>query len=154
MRTNKLYIVLGMLVALAFLGGPVARAGVTDEATTITFSAPIEIPGHALPPGTYLFKLADDGAYPNVVQIFNSDGTKLYASVQTIPTEMQRPPDNTAITLAEQGSGAPDALLKWFYPGCQTGHEFMYSAQEDKELTQDKQQTIVVNPNSDTYAGD
>ena len=36
-------------------------------------------------------------------------------------------------------------LLKWFYPGSFTGHEFVYSKQEAMELAQDKQDTIVVN---------
>ena len=50
--------------------------------------------------------------------------------------------------------GKPDALLKWFYPGRETGNEFVYSKQEEKSLAQDTQQTIVANqhtvPNSET----
>src|SRR5947209_16133455 len=46
----------------------------------------------------------------------------------------------------------PDALLKWFYPGRDTGHEFVYSGQQEKQLAQDTQQTIVANqqPTSDS----
>jgi len=61
------------------------------------------------------------------------------------------------IQLPEQGSGKPDALLTWFYPGCLTGHEFRYSAREEKQLAQARQQTIVVNSkatNSAVQAGD
>jgi hypothetical protein len=58
------------------------------------------------------------------------------------------------VALAEQGAGQPDVLLKWFYPGRETGNEFLYPKQKEKELTQDKQQTIVANrptnANSDT----
>jgi hypothetical protein len=61
------------------------------------------------------------------------------------------------ITLAEQGGGKPDALLKWFYPGLDTGHEFVYSEQQEKQLAQDTQQTIVANQstnaNSEMGAG-
>jgi hypothetical protein len=35
--------------------------------------------------------------------------------------------------------------LKWFYPGRDTGNEFVYSKQTEKALEQDKQQTIVAN---------
>jgi hypothetical protein len=35
--------------------------------------------------------------------------------------------------------------VKWFYPGHETGNEFVYSKQQEKELAQDKQQTIVAN---------
>jgi hypothetical protein len=49
------------------------------------------------------------------------------------------------VALAKQGAGQPDALLKWFYPGRETGNEFVYPTQKEKELAQDKQQTIVAN---------
>jgi hypothetical protein len=60
-----------------------------------------------------------------------------------MPTERQEPTDDTAITFAEQSGGNPEALLKWFYPGRLTGHEFAYSNRQEKELAQDKQQTVV-----------
>jgi hypothetical protein len=77
------------------------------------------------------------------VRIFNADGTLPYATVLTIATERSYPTGDTAVTLAEQGAGNPNALLKWFYPGCVTGNEFLYSKQKEKELAQDEQQTIV-----------
>ncbi len=49
------------------------------------------------------------------------------------------------VALAERGAGQPDVLLKWFYPGNETGNEFLYSKQKEKELAQVKQQTIVAN---------
>jgi hypothetical protein len=63
--------------------------------------------------------------------------------------------DNTAVTVAEQGAGNPDVLLKWFYLGEQTGHGFVYSKLLEKEITQDRQQTVVANrqPNSGYEAG-
>jgi hypothetical protein len=47
------------------------------------------------------------------------------------------------VALAEQGAGQPDVLLKWFYPGRETGNEFLYSKQKEREMAQDKQQTVV-----------
>jgi hypothetical protein len=49
--------------------------------------------------------------------------------------------------------------MKWFYPGQLTGNEFLYPKQKERELAQDKQQTIMADqrkePNSeDTGAGD
>ncbi|HEX4163942.1 MAG TPA: hypothetical protein VHZ55_00580 [Bryobacteraceae bacterium] len=156
-RINKLYVIIGMVISLGLFYSIAADADEADEATTITFSAPVEIPGHVLPAGTYLFKLADDGSDPNVVQIFNSAGTKLYDMLPTTPAEREQPSGHTAVTLVQQGSAEPDVLLKWFYPGSAIGHEFMYSTQEDKVLAQDKQQTIAAGPrtrNSETQAGD
>jgi len=152
MKISKRYIAVGMIIAFTLFFELAAHADESNQATTITFSQPIQIPGQILPAGTYSFKLLDSNSDPNVVQIFNSDQTHLYATLQTVATERQDPTGDTAIALAEQGGGKPDALLKWFYPGRDTGHEFVYSGQQEKQLAQDTQQTIVANqqPTSDS----
>ncbi len=154
MKINKGYIVVGLIIAFSLFFGLAAHADESDQSTTITFSQPIQIPGQVLPAGAYLFKLEDSNSNQNIVQVFNADGTVLYATLQTIATERQEPTGHTMVALAEQGAGQPDALLKWFYPGRETGNEFVYPTQKEKELAQDKQQTIVANhptvSNSDT----
>jgi hypothetical protein len=159
MKTNKGYIILGLMIALTLFFELAAHAELMDRSTKLTFSEPIQIPGEVLPAGTYLFRLADGDSGQHVVQIFNADGTIPYATVLTIATERPYPTGDTAVTLAKQGAGNPDARLKWFYPGCLTGNEFLYSKQKEKELAQDKQQTIMAGqtkePDSDiTGAGD
>ena len=144
MKINKRYIAVGLIIAFSLFFGLAAHADESDEATKITFSEPIQIPGQVLPAGTYLFKLAS-GDDLNVVQIFNADRTVLYATLSTIATERPEPTDHTVVALAEQGAGQPDALVKWFYPGREIGNEFVYPGQKEKELAQDKQQTIVAN---------
>jgi Protein of unknown function (DUF2911) len=157
MKINKRYIAVGMIIAFTLLFELAAHADESNQATTITFSKPIQIPGQILPAGTYSFKLLDSNSDPNVVQIFNSDQTHLYAMLQTVATERQDSTGDTAITLAEPGAEKPDVLLKWFYPGNLTGHEFVYSDQQEKQLAQDAQQTIVANQstnaNSEMGAG-
>jgi hypothetical protein len=143
MKIKKGYIAVGLIIAFSLFFELAAHADEFDHATTITFSQPIQIPGQVLPAGSYLFKLGNNGSALNMVQIFNADRTVLYATVQTIPTERQEPTGHTVVALAEQGAGQPDALLKWFYPGGETGNEFLYPDQKEKELAQDKQQTIV-----------
>jgi hypothetical protein len=69
----------------------------------------------------------------------------LYATLGTVPAESRRPIDDTTVTLVEQGTGKPDVLLKWFYPGQETGHEFVYSSQFEKQLGQDRHENIVAN---------
>ena len=144
MKIHKTYIAVGMIIAFALFFEIAAHADVADQATEITFNQPIQVPGQILPAGTYLFKLADADDL-NVVQIFSSDGTHLYATLQTIPTESRQVADDTTVALAEQGAGKPDVLLKWFYPADDTGHEFVYSNQLEKKVAQDKQQTVVAN---------
>ena len=80
----------------------------------------------------------------NIVRIFNTSGTELVATVQTIPIERATETDGISITRAQRPDGQPDALVTWFYPGMDTGHEFIYSTQVETELTQDAEQTFVV----------
>jgi len=145
MKTNKLYIVVGLIIAFSLFSELAAHADESDQATTITFNQPIQIPGQVLPAGTYLFKLANIDSGRDFVQIFNSDRTHIYATLQTIPTDRHDPSGQTVITLAEQGAGKPDVLLKWFYPGNLTGNEFLYSDQKEKELAHAEQKNIVAN---------
>src|ERR1700741_2705419 len=141
MKINKMYIVIGMVVAFALFFELAAYADLGDQATKITFSEPIQIPGQVLPAGTYLFKLANSDTEQNLVQIFSADRSVLYATIQTVPTERFEPAGNTTITVAEEESGQP-VLVKWFYPGNLTGHEFVYSKEREKQLAQERQQTI------------
>jgi hypothetical protein len=142
MKINRGYIAVGLIIAFTLFFELAAHADEWDQATTMTFNEPIQIPGRVLPAGTYVLKLADRDSDLNTVQIFNSDRTVVYGTFQTIPTDRREPTGDTVIDLAKQGGGQPDALLKWFYPGDSTGHEFVYSKEKEKELAQDQQQTI------------
>jgi hypothetical protein len=130
---------------LGLLFGTTAYADEADQQTKLTFSAPVEIPGHVLPAGTYIFRLADNGSDPNIVQILNSDGTRVYATLQTLSADRQNVRSDTTITLAEQGAGRPDALLRWYYPGSEIGHEFLYAPKQEKQLAHDRREVIASN---------
>src|SRR4029077_14041642 len=99
MNINKGYIAIGLIIAFGLFFELAAHADESDQATTITFRQPIQVPGQVLAAGMYLFELADRGAEPNVVQIFNSDRTVLYGTFLTIATERQEPTDDTSVTL-------------------------------------------------------
>jgi hypothetical protein len=122
MRVNKVALLIGFAITSVLFFEVAAHANEVKQSTKVTFSQPIEIPGEVLPAGTYLFRLPDADNL-NIVQIFNSEGTRVYATLQTISTERPQPTDNTAVTLVEQGAGRPEALLKWFCPGDTDGHE-------------------------------
>ena len=143
MKIHTTYIIIGLIVAFAAFFELTAHADELDQSTILTFSQAIQVPGRVLPAGTYLFTLTSSDADRNLVQIFNSDHTYLYGMFQTIPTERRSSTDDPAITFAEQGSGKPNAILKWFYPGRLTGHEFLYSSRQEKELARDTQETVL-----------
>jgi hypothetical protein len=122
---------------------PVARADQHDQATQLTFSQPVQIPGRVLPAGTYWFVLADDIVNRNIVQVFNSDRSRLYATVETINAERPRPTSRTAITFAERQSMQQNAIVTWFYPARTSGHEFVYPKSVEQELGQASRHTVV-----------
>jgi len=144
MRIHKLYIVLGLLIALGVFFELTAHADETNESTQITFSKPVQIPGQVLPAGIYLLQRADSNE-PSVVQIFSVDRRVLFATLLTVPAEREEATGDTAITLTEETTGKPNVLVKWFYPGRTTGHEFVYSQQQEQEIAQARQETFVGN---------
>ncbi|MCL5746069.1 MAG: hypothetical protein M1541_19430 [Acidobacteria bacterium] len=106
----------------------------------MTFSGPVEIPGvhlkgwRVLPAGTYVFRIVDSQSNRHIVQIFNKDETKVYATILAIPNYRLRPTGKTAVTFRERPAGQPPALRAWFYPGRQWGEEFVYPRAMAMEL--------------------
>jgi hypothetical protein len=145
MTFSKLSVIAGFIVALTLMFESAAHATEYDQLTKITFSQPVQVSGQVLLAGTYEFVLANSSATRDMVRIFNADGTELVTTLQTVPIERAKVTDGTAITLAERGDGQPAAVMTWFYPGEDTGHEFVYPKQVEAELAQDAKQTFVGN---------
>jgi hypothetical protein len=123
--------------ALALTGLTIvpAMADQWDKETHFEFSAPVEIPGQVLMPGKYVFKLGGESDR-NVVQIFSEDengNRKLKATVLTIPKYALETPEKPAIRFEERASSGPEAINSWFYPGDNTGWEFVYPKSERLE---------------------
>src|ERR1700726_4883809 len=76
-----------------------AQASDLDQATKLTFSQSVQIPGQVLPAGTYWFVVLT----PNAVRIFNSDQSKLVATLLTNSAEVLTPADKTTVTFADRG---------------------------------------------------
>jgi|SRR5579875_1486177 len=115
------------LVVLTFV--PRAQADQWNKKTTVTFSAPVEIPGvgaQILPAGTYVFKLMDSSSDRNIVQVLSEDETHVYSTILAIPDYRLKPTGKTVMTFKERAEGQPEAIRAWFYPGSQWGQEFVY----------------------------
>jgi hypothetical protein len=117
-----------LAVALFILASRGARADEFDQLMVFTFSGPVEVPGVVLPAGTYQFKLADPNGDRNVMEIRNEDGSKLYATVATIPEERSAPTGKAVVTFEERAAGSPEAIRAVFYPGETTGMSLVYPA--------------------------
>lgn len=122
--------VLCCALAFAAIVAPGARADEHDKLTYFTFSGPVQIPGHTLPAGTYMFKLADSPSNRHIVQVFNKDGSKLYATILAIPDQRLDPADKPVVMFKETPAGTPSAVRAWFYPGNTIGDEFVYPKEQ------------------------
>jgi hypothetical protein len=123
---------------------PAARADEWNQKTKMTFAQPVELPGRVLAPGTYWFVLLNSDSDRDIVQVFSEDWSYLYATLSTIPTDRQQATDETEIKFAERPYDKPEAFLEWYYPGLLTGHEFLYSHKQQKELARDGQRDVLV----------
>jgi hypothetical protein len=117
-------------LAFAAIVAPSARADEHDKLTYFTFSGAVQIPGQTLAAGTYMFKLADSPSNRHIVQVFNKDGSKLYATILAIPDQRLDPAGKPVVMFKETPAGTPSAVRAWFYPGNTIGDEFVYPKEQ------------------------
>jgi LPXTG-motif cell wall-anchored protein len=135
-RLNALWLG-GFLAVSSFLAQPV-RADEWNKRTEFEFSAPVEIPGKVLAPGKYVFELEDSDSDRNIVQVFSKDSAgneTLVATTIAIPDYTSDTPDKPIVHFEERQPESPEAIHSWFYPGDNTGWEFVYSKGETPEAT-------------------
>ena len=117
--------------------------GLYDKKTVVTFSAPVEIPGKVLTPGTYVFKLLDSSSDRNIVEVYDKDEKKLYATILAVPDYRLKPPDKPLISFEERPSNTPEAIKAWFYPGDNYGFEFVYPHERAVTLAKRTNQNVL-----------
>jgi hypothetical protein len=135
------------LVALVFAIR--VKADEWNRKTTVTFSAPVEVPGvgaQTLPAGTYVFKIADTLGDRHIVQIFNKSMDHVYTTILAIPNYRLKATDKTVMTFGERAAGQPEAIRAWFYPGHRWGEEFVYPKYRAVELAKLTNQPVLATP--------
>jgi len=121
---RRVVLMLGCVLAFGWM--TTARADEWNKKTTMTFNQPVELPGIVLPAGTYVFKLLDSTSDRHIVQVFNADETKIFATILAIPDYRLTPTDKTVVHFTERPRNTPEAVHEWFYPGDNFGQEFVY----------------------------
>ena len=122
------------LMGSAFV--PSLKASEFDKKTTFTISQPVAVEDTILPAGQYVLRLLDTPTR-DVVYIFNGEGTRLIKMLLPIHAERSEPTDKTDFSFYDSTAGQPAALHTWFYPGEETGFEFL-----------PPQSTAATNPNA------
>lgn len=118
----------GSLALSLFVTKP-ARADEMNKRTEFQFSESAQIPWRVLTPGKYVFELANDQSDRNIVQVFSEDSNgklSLVENVLAIRDYTSNIPDKPIVRFDERPSGTPEAIHSWFYPGDNTGWEFVY----------------------------
>src|SRR2546428_8901039 len=118
----------GLLALTCFLAQPVL-ADEWNKKTEFQFSGPVQIPGKVLAAGKYVFQLLDSDSDRNIVQVFLEDSNgneSLVATLMAIPDYISDTPDKAIVHFEERPSGTPEAIHSWYYPGDNTGWEFVY----------------------------
>ncbi len=121
----------GLCFAVA---APALHAGEWNQMTDFTINEPVEVPGHVLSPGSYVFKLTDTNTNQNTVQIYTKDMKHLVGTFLTVPDYRLRTPSKAIMNFKERAAGSPEAVKAWFYPGDHYGHEFVYPKTEAVKL--------------------
>jgi hypothetical protein len=111
------------LMSSAFV--PSLKASEWDKKTIITISQPVTVEGTLLPAGQYVLKLQDFSGSQDVVYIFNGEETRLITTVLAIHAYRLQPTDKSDFSFYETPAGQPAALRRWFYPGENSGFEFL-----------------------------
>jgi Protein of unknown function (DUF2911) len=141
MQVRKMSFILGLVLAVAIVS-PVVDADEINQATKVTFSQPVQIPGKTLPAGSYLLQLAGSLSDREIVQVFN-DKHELLTTLFAIPRQRAAAGEHTAFVLANKGEGSPEAVVAWFYPGSTEGHQLLYPKSERQQLGRVKTETVV-----------
>jgi hypothetical protein len=144
MNTKVIHAVLVtlLLVLVGAALAPNVRADEYNKKTIMTFDQPIEIPGQILPAGTYTFKLLDSQSDRHIVQIWDADGTHLIATVLAINNVRLKPAGKTIVKFAERSGDNPEAVKVWFYPGDNSGQEFVYPKHRATQLAMQSNNSV------------
>jgi hypothetical protein len=143
MRLMRLLGCAAALTAMVALAAPAAHADEANKLTYLTFSGPVQIPGATLAAGTYMFKLADSQSNRHIVQVFDKDGSKLYATLLAIPDKRMDPPDKNIVLFGERPAGSPQAIKAWWYPGDSYGDEFVYPRSQALKIAKNVHQPVL-----------
>ncbi len=139
MKTPALFLGLSILLTASAAS---LMADRWNQATEVTFTAPVEVPGRVLPAGTYVFRLMGSPGDRNIVEIYNANRTKLEELVLTASDERLHSTGKTVLQFEERAAGSPEALKAWFYPGAVYGQRFVYPHDRALQLAKSSHEPV------------
>ncbi len=129
---------LTMVAAFALLIAAPAALAQTPEVSTLPVTEPLDVGGTVLQPGTYTIRVVPTLGDRNRVQITSTDLATIYATVLTVPHDLEPNEEipNTRFVFFPAGEGMPRALRTWFPPNSamDAGHDIVYEESRAKQL--------------------
>jgi hypothetical protein len=129
-----------------------ASAQPEDRRVFFTFNSPVELPGVALPPGRYMFRIADPDRAGRVVQVLSADGKKVFGTFFAVPAARNDVPSMPEVRFMETAAGAPPAVKTWWFPGEGTGRELIYPRTQAVRLAKNASQPVLTTQSQSTTA--
>jgi hypothetical protein len=111
-------VALGLLAAG---GAPYLLADEVDKETRLTINQPLLVQDTLLVPGHYVFKLLE----PGIAAIYNVDSARPERIVIGVSAYRVDAGDRQIFTVSPAEGSRPAALQTWFYPGENSGLEFL-----------------------------
>ncbi len=99
----------------------------TRRTTHFTFSRTVQMPGVALPAGTYIFEVANPEGQGDIVRVLSRDRRQMFLMKFTRPIYRQaKGPLKATISLGEAPAGTPPPVTAWYPENEARGREFLY----------------------------
>ena len=122
-----LHLALGIVLVGVLSSASTGAFWNAKRTTYFTFNRSVQIPGAALPAGTYIFELADPNGPLDVVRVLNKNRTHVYLTAFTRLVERPRAATlDPAIVFGESPAGTPPQIKIWYPQDERTGRQFIY----------------------------
>jgi len=107
---------------LAVWGCAALAQGPAEDRIQATFDRPVQVGSQTLPAGDYTIHQVTSASNPRVLEFTSDNGTKLEATVTTVPIPQNTAPSETKVVLQDEGGGA--RLAKIWVQGRNYGYAF------------------------------
>lgn len=129
---------------------PAAFAQSEPQQSTITLTEPMEVGTVTLQPGTYLIKVVLIDSNRDMLQVTNTDQTKVFTTVLSRPhpiLENEVMPESRFVVWTT-GPGQPKALRTWFARDRESGHDIVYPKARAIELAAATREPVIAIPDA------
>jgi hypothetical protein len=135
---------------LGVASAPVASAQSEPQQSTIVLTEPLDVGTVTLQPGTYLIKVVLIDSNRDMLQVTNTDQTKVFTTVLSRPHPIladEVMPESRYVVWTTT-PGQPRALRTWFARDRESGHDIIYPKARALELAASAKESVIAIPDA------